>query len=194
SANHMLYNGSEDRPRDLQLNAAENYARYHLLSLVEKHRSSKGPQPLKYLVLGCTHFPYESRTLSLMLDELREYETGGQYPYRDLIAENVTLIDPAFETARELYATLVKDTLLSFEIRNTGADFYISVPVEDSENARRLDTTGRFSYAYKYGRDPGVFEEDVNIVPFSADNIDSLTRKRLRTLRYTWPLLPFASE
>ncbi|MFA5662268.1 MAG: hypothetical protein WC923_08240, partial [Bacteroidales bacterium] len=97
-------------------------------------------------------------------------------------------------TARELYATLVKDTLLSFEIGNTGADFYISVPVEDSESARRLDTTGRFSYAYKYGRNPGVFTNDVNIVPFSAENIDSLTRERLRSLRFTWPLLPFASE
>jgi len=194
SANRMLYNGSEDRPRDLQLNAAENYARYHLLSLIEKLRNSEDPQPLRFLVLGCTHFPYESRTLSLMLDELREYEAGGQYPYRELIADQVTLIDPAFETARELYATLVKDTLLSFEIGNTGADFYISVPVEDSESARRLDTTGRFSYAYKYGRNPGVFTNDVNIVPFSADNIDSLTRERLRSLRYTWPLLPFASE
>ncbi len=180
SANHMLYNGSKDRPRDLQLNTAENYARYHLLSLVEKLRNSKDPQPLRYLVLGCTHFPYESRTLSLMLTELREYEEGGQYPYRDLIAPNVTLIDPAFETASELYTTLVKDSLLSFKMGNTRADFYISVPV---------DTL--FTYTYKYGRDPGVFTKDVNIVPFSADNIDSLTTDRLRSLRYTWPLLPF---
>jgi glutamate racemase len=185
SANHILYKGSKSRPRDLQLNSTENYARYHLLSLVEKLRKTKDPQPLRYLVLGCTHFPYQSGTLSRMLTELREYEERGEYPYRDLIDEKVTLIDPAFETARELYTTLVKDSLLTLKMGNTQAAFYISVPLEDA---------GRFSYAYKYGRDPGVFTEDVNIVPFSVQNIDSLTRERLRSLRFTWPLLPFGSE
>ncbi|MFA5302313.1 MAG: hypothetical protein WC395_06485 [Bacteroidales bacterium] len=194
SANHMLYNGNKDRPRDLQLNSAENYARYHLLSLVEKLRNSKNPQPLRYLVLGCTHFPYESHTLSLMLSELREYNEGGQYPYRDLIDEEVILIDPAFETARELYTTLVKDSLLTLKMGNTQAAFYISVPIEDPGLNWILDSAGRFSYDYKYGRNPGVFTKDVNIVPFSTENIDSLTRDRLRSLRYTWPLLPFGSK
>jgi len=193
-ANHMLYNGSEEQPRDLQLNSAANYARYHLLSLVEKLRNVKDPQPLRYLVLGCTHFPYESKTLSLMLTELREYEDNGEYPYRDLIDEKVTLIDPAFETARELYTSLVKDSLLSIKMGNTQASFYISVPREGANLNGALDSTGRFSYAYKYGRNPGIFTQDVNIVPFSAQNIDSLTRERLQSLRYTWPLLPFGSE
>ena len=194
SSNHMLYRGSLDQPYDLQLNSAGNYARYHLLSLVEKLRNSKNPQPLRYLVLGCTHFPYESHTLSLMLSELREYNEGGQYPYRDLIDEKVILIDPAFETARELYTTLVKDSLLTLKMGKTQAAFYISVPLEDPGLNWILDSAGRFSYDYKYGRDPDVFTRDVNIVPFSADNIDSLTRERLRSLRYTWPLLPFGSE
>ncbi|MDY0174783.1 MAG: hypothetical protein RBR62_06290, partial [Bacteroidales bacterium] len=58
-----------------------------------------------------------------------------------------------------------------------------------SASAERLDSLGRFTYAYKYGRTPGVFTHDVLVVPFSKDNIDAETIDRLKTLPYTWPLL-----
>ena len=113
------------------------------------------------------------------------------YPYRDLIAPDVEIIDPALETARELYYTLLKDSLLTHRIGQSNAQFYLSVPRKDPENPQRIDSSGRFTYEYKYGRMPGLFEKDIEIVPFSSDNIDSLTIERLRSLRYTWPLLPF---
>lgn len=191
SSNKMLYEGTPEDPVNLQLNAAENYARYHLLNLIEKLRGSSDPKPLRYLVLGCTHYPYQLETFTLMLEHLRQFRQGDQYPYRDLIAQDVEIIDPALETARELYYTLLKDSLLTYRLGQSNAQFYISVPRKDPEHPQRFDSLGRFTYEYKYGRREGLFTNDVDIVPFSADNMDSLTIERFRSLRYTWPLLPF---
>lgn len=191
SSNKMLYEGTPEDPVRLQLNDPANYARYHLLSLLEKLRQSSDPKPLRYLVLGCTHYPYQLETFTLMLEHLRQYRQADMYPYRDLIAPDVEIIDPALETARELYYTLLKDSLLTHRIGQSNAQFYLSVPRKDPENPQRIDSSGRFTYEYKYGRMPGLFEKDIEIVPFSSDNIDSLTIERLRSLRYTWPLLPF---
>lgn len=191
SSNKMLYEGLVDNPLVLQLNAPENYARYHLLSLVEKLRSNKNPKQLRYLVLGCTHYPYQIATINKMLRELRTYEKDGIYPYRDLIAEKVEIIDPALETACELYYTLLNDSLLTFNLAPSSARFYISIPYKNPGHPERFDSLGRFTYEYKYGRQPGVFERDTDIVPFSADIIDQQTIERLRSLRFTWPLLPF---
>ena len=213
----MLWEGTPETPTVLQLNHAANYARYHLVSLVETLRQSDNPLPLQYLVLGCTHYPYEMAVLEETLQHLRNYEDSqGLHPYRDLIAPHVKLIDPALETARQLYTQLTDDNLLTTATTPSTAAFYISVPVVDtaaasttsasaasasaasaasasaastSASAERLDSLGRFTYAYKYGRTPGVFTHDVLVVPFSKDNIDAETIDRLKTLPYTWPLL-----
>jgi hypothetical protein len=191
SMGRMLYEGTPENPFRLQLNAPENYARYHLLSLIEKLRASEDPKPLRYLVLGCTHYPYQIETIRAMLQELRHYREGDRYPYRHLIAENVDIIDPAFETAQQLYYTLLNDRILSHRLGTPSADFYISVPLRDPEHPERVDSLGRFTYEYKYGRLPGSTERDTDIVPFSRDNIDPQTIERLQTLRYTRTLLPF---
>jgi len=237
--NRMVWEGTPEDPTVLQLNHAANYARYHLVSLVETLRKSDNPLPLQYLVLGCTHYPYEKAVLEETLQHLRNYEDPqGLHPYRDLLAPQVVLIDPALETARQLYTQLTDDNLLTTATTPSTAAFYISVPVVDtaaasttsasaasasaasasaasastasastasastasastasastasaSASAERLDSLGRFTYAYKYGRTPGVFTHDVLVVPFSKDNIDAETIDRLKTLPYTWPLL-----
>lgn len=190
SHNRMLWEGTPEAPTALQLNHASNYARYHLVSLVETLRRSDNPLPLRYLVLGCTHYPYEKDVLEETLQRLRDYtDAEGHHPYRDLIAPHVTLIDPALETARQLYAQLTDDNLLTTQTTPSTAAFYISVPVADSVPEARLDSLGRFTYEYKYGRTPGLFIQDVVVVPFSKDNIDAETINRLKTLPYTWPLL-----
>ena len=189
SNGRMLWEGSPEDPTVLQLNHASNYARYHLVSLVEQLRQEENPLPLQFLVLGCTHYPYQMEVLEETLAWLRDYEEEGLYPYRDIIAPNVEIIDPALETARELYDTLLKDSLLTFGLGASEGRFFISVPLQDTASSERLDTAGRFTYAYKYGRTPGVFTQDVLVVPFSKDVIDAETIGRLKSLRYTWPLL-----
>ena len=164
---------------EIQLNAAQNYARYHLLSLMEQLRARPQARPLKVLIMGCTHYPYYKATLETMLQELRQYQKGGLYPYKDLIADEVFLIDPAVNTAKELYLLLRKQGLLAKNTTPMSADFYITVP-NASLPGVGLDNPQRFSYDYKYGRPTGSGLEYVKTVPFSEENIDAATLARFR--------------
>lgn len=164
----------------LQINSAENYVRYHLVTLLEKMRLAPNVLPLKTLILGCTHYPYMATPIEKVLTELRNYEENGQPRYKHLLAEKITLIDPAINTARELY-----DYLYASKSFNTTADmatqseFYISVPNVLNPNIK-TETDGRFTYNYKYGRNTNDLQEYVKVVPFSNKNVPTDVTNRLR--------------
>src|SRR5690606_20877595 len=164
----------------LQINDTENYIRYHLVSLMEKIRKSENPQPLKALVLGCTHYPYMTETIQQVLGELYHYKGDSrEYVYRDHMVPEVKIIDPAVFVAKELY-----DVLQEKELLNDSADmmaeseFYISVPNLENGNTA-LDGIGKFTYDYKYGREAGNIQEYVKRVPFDRDNIPAEMLQRL---------------
>ena len=181
SNNGMLYTKSSGAYTQLQLNAAQNFARYHLLSLVEKLRTMPHPQPLKVLIMGCTHYPYYRETLLTMLQELRRYHINGDFPYRDLIAEEVVLVDPAIHTAKGLYVLLRQQKLLTQRKGGNRASFYITVPNRDLPGVE-LEGPRRFTYDYKYGREPNSQLEYVKTVPFSSHNIDREVLDRLSVM------------
>ncbi|WP_420399247.1 glutamate racemase [Flagellimonas sp.] len=162
----------------LQINDAENYVRYHLVTLMEKIRKSGTKNKLKSLILGCTHYPYMTEEIKKILGELYNYQSENDaYRYRAFMAEEVKLIDPAVDTAKELFAHLKKESLFNPEGSIKESEFYISVANRDNES-NVIDQTGRFPYDFKYGRNAGEIQEYVKIVPFSRDNIseDILTR------------------
>jgi len=180
-SNHaMLATETFGEYTQLQLNSARNYARYHLLSMMEKLRNTPHPQPLKVFIMGCTHYPYHKETLHNMLQELREYNTNGLFPYRDLIAPEVTLVDPAVNTAKELYLLLQKEALLARSPSPSEASFYVTIPNCDLAGVD-LEAPNRFTYSYKYGRNPGTALEYVHTVPFSSELINRETLNRFRT-------------
>ena len=162
----------------LQINDAKNYVRYHLVTLMEQIRQSKTSNKLKSIILGCTHYPYMTDELHAILKELYNYKgKGGKYLYRDFMVENIKLIDPAVDTARELHEYLKQESLFSPAGDIKDSEFYISVANKDNTN-NVIDEQGRFPYDYKYGRDAHEIQEYVKIVPFSRNNIsyDILTR------------------
>lgn len=162
----------------LQINDAENYVRYHVVTLLENIRKSNTKNKLKSIILGCTHYPYLTEEINLVLKELFNYKTkNGVYLYRDLMSENIILIDPAVNTAKELYEHLEKQDLFNPSGNIKDSEFYISVPNKDNENIQ-VENDGRFSYEYKYGRNVNEIQEYVKVVPFSRNNIsdDILTR------------------
>jgi len=188
--NGMLYAGGPGAYTQLQLNAASNYARYHLLSLVEQLRASPNPQVLKVLIMGCTHYPYHKETLRMMLDELRNYSVDGHFPYRDIIAKDVVLVDPSVNTAKELYILLRDQKLLTSSGDFSPSGFYITVPNSDLEEVS-LEAPGRFTYDYKYGRNAGNLLKDVKMEPFSVDNIGIETINRFRSaIPITFSFIP----
>jgi glutamate racemase len=177
----MLCDASKiDDCSQLQINSAENYVRYHLVTLLEKMRQTPNVLPLKTLILGCTHYPYMAEPIEKVLTELRNYEENGQLRYKHLLSEKIILIDPAINTARELY-----DYLYASKSFNPAADmatqseFYISIPNTLNPNIK-TETDGRFSYDYKYGRNANELQEYIKVVPFSNKNISPDVADRLR--------------
>lgn len=166
----------------LQINDTENYVRYHLVSLMEQIRKAKNPQPLKSLILGCTHYPYLVKEIAAVLKELYNYKgVNGDYIYRNLMVENVKLIDPAEFVAKELYEALKSDKNFNKKgdmVKNS--EFFISVPNLLNKNIK-TDEEGRFTYDYKYGRNAGEIQEYVKVVPFNKTNISIETISRFKT-------------
>lgn len=179
--NQMLCDAQNmDDCQVLQINSPENYVRYHLVSMMEKVRLTEGAQPLKALVLGCTHYPYLTSEIREVLKELYNYQMDGEYRYRHLMAEHIHIIDPSENVAKELYAYLSEHQLQNPSGNMLDSEFYISVPNTHNQNVL-VDEAGRLTYDYKYGRKAGEIQEYVRVVPFSRENIPAETIDRLAT-------------
>ncbi|MFH4964811.1 hypothetical protein V8G69_07380 [Gaetbulibacter sp. M235] len=166
----------------IQINDAENYVRYHLVTLMEKIRLSKSTNKLKSIILGCTHYPYLSDEIHTVLKELYDYKTkDGSFLYRPFMKKDIQLIDPAIKTAKELYDFLKAESLFNNQGNIKESEFYISVANKTNKN-NVIDELGRFTYDYKYGRNANEIQEYVKNVPFSRKNIsnDILTRFQMQ--------------
>ena len=173
----------------LQLNSAANYARFNLVSLLERHRSSGKGTPIRTIILGCTHYPFYLETMKETLAWLKDYREDGRYPYRDLIADEVTFIDPAVYTAIQCYETLREDGNLAYRVTPTRVDAYISVPSNLLED-ECLTEDGYLTHDFKYGRLAGTEDQTTKPVPFSLNNIDKNNLQRIEELLpYSWALI-----
>ena len=162
----------------VQINDAENYVRFHLVSLMEQIRRSNTGNKLQVLILGCTHYPYLSGEIVKVLGELYDFMTAdGEYLYMEFMGQNIELIDPAENTAKELYEYLNQHSFFNPDGDIEDSEFYISIPNRDNPDVQ-TDQAGRFPYDYKYGRTAGEIQEYVKVVPFSRKNLsaDVLTR------------------
>ncbi|MEG1899476.1 MAG: hypothetical protein RR183_07360 [Bacteroidales bacterium] len=186
-SNGILINKLKDSITDFQLNSASNYARFDLVTLVEKHRMSGSTTPLKHVILGCTHYPFLLDTLNKVITELRKYSENGIYKYRDIIAEDFSFIDPAIYTAIECYNILRANKELALRTVPGKLDAYISVPVFGLD-VDKLDGDGNLSYEFKYGRDYGTEDITTVFVPFSRryitkENIDRIEETLPRSFK-----------
>ena len=105
------------------------------------------------------------------------------------MVEKIQLVDPAINTAKELYEHLNKKELFNSNGNIKDSEFYISVANKENKNTI-INEEGRFPYNYKYGRNVGEIQEYVKIVPFSRDNIseDILTRFQ-KQIPYVYQLM-----
>lgn len=191
SNNRMLCDTQNtDECQVLQINDAENYVRYHLVSLLEDIRKSKVTSPLKSIILGCTHYPYLSNEIKTVLNELYNYkEQDGSFRYQPYMMENIILVDPAQNTAKELFEHLKESDLFGQEGDIYNSKFYISVPNKNNPKIK-IDETGDFTYEYKYGRIEGEIQEYIKVVPFSDKNISQDIYLRLENqLPFTFRLI-----
>lgn len=166
---------------EMQLNDPVNYARYHLVSLLEKMINEKYQFPLTTLILGCTHYPYVRDTIAAVISELYNYNKNGVYKYRSVLASHVELIDPAIETAKEAYIAMRSQQLQNKQISSANAlsQFYITIP-NKFEPEILLQDDGWFTYSYKYGRKAGHNKKDIVYVSFDTENVSNSTYERFR--------------
>jgi glutamate racemase len=168
-SNRILFTGEKNNPIELQLNSIENYIYYNVVSLLEQLKRSESAKPLKTIILGCTHYPFYSDIFDKKLKELYNLRENEEYVYRSFMNEEITLIDPAINTAKELYEFLNESNLFNNSSMDK-SEFYISVPNVLNQNVR-LDSAGNFTYKYKYGRNAGQIQEYVKRVPFNKSNL-----------------------
>ncbi|MDR2653586.1 MAG: aspartate/glutamate racemase family protein [Prevotellaceae bacterium] len=174
---------------NVQLNSSDNYARFHLVSLIEKYRLSGNTIPIKRIILGCTHYPYLLNTLNKVISELRNYTKNGEYIYKNLIADDFEFIDPALFTAKECYEALKNDEQLSQQSTKGKVYAYISVPSPDLATDK-LNEDGSLSYDFKYGRNPDTEDITTIVVPFSSKHVNNDVIQRLEKLvPYSYSLI-----
>jgi hypothetical protein len=188
SSNNMLYNGSPDNPENLQINSIDNYIAYHVVSFMEKVLKSGTTNPVKSVILGCTHYPFYTDRFEAKFKRLYDYKENGEYVYRNFMSEEIKFIDPAINTAKELYTYLSEEKLFNNSSLNE-SEFYISVPNTKNEN-NILDDNGNFTYDYKYGRTEGNIQEYVKRVPFSRATLsDDLSERLSNQIPSTFELI-----
>jgi glutamate racemase len=163
---------------DVQLNDPANYVRYHLVTLLEKMIAENYAKPMNTLILGCTHYPYLKDTIAQVLTELFNFQTNGNYRYRKYLAEKVTLIDPALETAKDAYIAMRQNDLMNNSVIQEN-NFFITKPNATLKEVQ-LQQDGWFTYQYKYGRKAGENKNYVQFVPFDTKNISTATYNRFK--------------
>lgn len=183
--NNMLFNKKDLNSSDtIQINSVENYVRYHIVSLLEKIRKEEPDLPLKSIILGCTHYPYVTDTINTVLNELRQLKIDGKRPYKNILADKVELVDPAQNTAKELFAYLKKAKLFSPENEQILKTDQFFISRANLNNPKVETKKGKLTYDYKYiVRQPNDIQEYIKVVPFSkksiSDDIFSNIKNRL---------------
>ena len=173
----------------IQLNSSGNYARFHMVTLIEKHRRENPGVKMSSVILGCTHYPFLIDTLIKVVDELRAYSQEGVNIYDEVLAEEVVFIDPAVNTAKEAFKTLFADKNLKRGSRGNTLKGYISVAYPDLSSDFK-DDNGNLKFEFKYGRSIGSDEQSVQVVPFSFKNINSDNLSRIKErLPYSYALI-----
>ena len=81
-------------------------------ALVEEYHRDGGSKPISTVVLGCTHYPLIRDAIEREFLRLREHrDAAGRQPYRGLIAERLTFVDPGENAAQELFRELFQRKL-----------------------------------------------------------------------------------
>ncbi len=176
-----LLTAGTDSNRTMQLNASCNYARLHLVNLVERYREMGGKAPMKNIILGCTHYPFLLDTLKKAVEQIREYTVDGEAVYAGILPEDVNFIDPAKFTAIEAYNALRENKQLALSLEETQVSAFISVPVYGLL-PDQLTENGELTYDFKYGREFGTEDITTVNVPLLPRYIGTANVNRLANL------------
>ena len=186
----FLETSPDGKPLRIQLNSPDNYARFNIVNLVAKAVDAGLEEPLRCVILGCTHYPFELATLRRTLSDLRAYQDeNGARPYERFIAEDCIFVDPAENTALDCYLALKERGLLSRRKTPGTLDAFISVPSAHLPDSC-LAPGGGLAYWYKYGREINDPTVSTVVVPMSKNTVNEDNMRRVeKLLPNCWKLL-----
>ena len=160
--------GDQKVAESVRLNSVTNYVRYDVATLALNHRASGTVSAIDTVVLGCTHFPLVKQEILDAFAHVRAYEQNGDRPFESVIAENITVVDPAEMTAKELFREMARRKLFcqpGAEGKSANDLFFMSVANTRCPEVR-IKADGSLDYDYKYGRQPGALGvEDTICIP-----------------------------
>ena len=190
--------GNPGIPESLRLNSVANYVRYDVATLVRNHKASGRTTAIDTVVLGCTHFPLVKQEILSAFAGLREYEHAGERPFESLIAESITVVDPAEMTARELFREIARQKLFHTPVPGEAArkdQFFMSIANPRCAEAKR-NADGSLDRDYKYGRQPGQLAiEDTICVPMEISLLPASSANLIRSrLPEVWKRLNAADS
>jgi len=167
-----------------ELNSVENYIKYYVTSLAAEALERGETGRIRSVILGCTHYPLFEQDFRDHFIFLRTVDEK----YRDIIPEDIHIIDPAEAEAVSLYLYL-KERNLFGRNKNSESRFFLSVPNPLLE-ANRINSAGEFPIDYKYGRDINQSSLYVKRVPLRKKHLpEALLLKLQRSLPDIYALL-----
>lgn len=176
--------GDPKTPESVRLNSVANYVRYDVATLVSNHKASGRTTAIDTVVLGCTHFPLVKQEILNAFAGLRQYKIKGERPFESLIAESITVVDPAEMTARELFRELAQRKLFRPPVaaRDAGkTQFFMSIANARCAEAKK-NADGSLDRDYKYGRQPGQLAiEDTICVPMEISRLPASSTNLIRS-------------
>lgn len=156
-------------------------ARADVRALLDTAVAEKTAEPVRFVTLGCTHFPLVRDAIDDAFDHWRNWrDPSGRQPYRALVAERRVYVDPAAWTARELFRELAQARLRMPPEATPALErdrFFLSVP-NPAWKGVRLAPDGGLDRDYKYGRTEGDWRrEDTLNVPLTPASLPAASRR-----------------
>lgn len=170
--NALLFPAGGRNISGVQLNSVENYVRYHLVSMVERHRRSGSRVPISSIILADCGYDRLRGVMDRIMVELYNYRRGGIYLYRSSISPDFRFIDPAECAVSEAYRILREDGNLALRGTKSTLSPFITMP-SSSVPADSLDSSGFFRETFLFGRVSGTEDVTTKAVPFAPRYIDA---------------------
>ena len=171
SGNSLLFPASGRNISGIQLNSVENYVRYHLVSMIERHRRSGSRIPISAIILADCGFNRVRGIMEKVMNELYNYRRGGIYIYRTSISRDFEFIDPAECAVSEAYEILRQDGNLALRGEKSLLTSFISLPSSSIPPAS-LGPDGYFNDTFKFSRTCGTEDITTKVVPFAPRYIE----------------------
>lgn len=186
--NALLYPAGGRNLSGLQLNSVENYVRYHLVSLVERHRRSGSRIPISSIILADCSFCHVRHIMDKVMSELYNYKRGGIYLYRSSISPDFRFIDPAECAAKDAYRMLREEGMLALRGSKSTLFPFVSLP-SSTIPSDSLDSQGMMKESLRFGRISGAETITTKVVPFSPRYVTSREMKEIELYSETFSLI-----